>query len=403
VRSFEPFEITVEELHPSGYGTATHNSRSAAVWNSLPGEKVIAKQTGKKKGHIIAIAQEILAPSPERIAPLEDHFLSCSPWSIMTWEAENRYKGTVADENKQIGYRNKMEFSLTRDDDGRTSLAFFERGRRRKTAIDGCVLAAPQINATAKQVAEWINSKNINPDDLKCLMLRSDAAGRVIAGLYSKTKEIPKPDAANLQVIYSDPRSPAALMTEIVYPAREEVLTDIVGGSELSYGLSSFFQVNLPVFQLALEDIKTYVEPGNKVLDLYCGVGTIGLALARAADSVELVDVVADSIDFANRNIDLNGIKNAKAILSPAEKITELITEDKLLILDPPRAGLHPKLIKKILEAKPGRVIYLSCNVATQARDLGLIKDVYAIKSQKLYNFFPRTPHIEGLCVCDII
>jgi len=416
VRPFEPFEITVEKLHPSGYGIAAHNSRPAAVWNSLPGEKIIAKQTGKKKGQIIAIAETVLSASPDRTAPLEGHFLSCSPWSIMTWEAENRHKMEIARKcgsraalidiatnDIRTGYRNKMEFSFTRDDDGRASLAFFERGKRRKTSIDGCILAAPKINETARQAVEWIDRKNINPDDLKCLVLRSNASGKVIEGLYSKIKGLPKPDTANLQVIYSDPRSPAALTTEIIHPAQEDILTDKVGGLNLSYGLSSFFQVNLPVFEMALEDIKAYAKPASAILDLYCGVGTIGLALAKNAKNVELVDIVADSVDFANKNIWSNGVKNAKAILSPAEKVAELITDDKLLILDPPRAGLHPKLIKKILDARPKRIIYLSCNVVSQTRDIDLINDLYEVKFRKLYNFFPRTPHIEGLCVCDII
>ena len=402
MKPFIEFEAVINALHPCGYGTATYNSRSAAVWNSLPGETVIAKQTGKKKKQIIAIAETILSPSPDRIATVEEHYLSCSPWSIMTREAEDRYKGTVADNYKQNGYRNKMEFSFTVDDFGTASLAFFERGRRKKTAIDGCVLAAPQINETAGHIVEWINLKNINPDDLKCLMLRSDASGKVIAGLYCKTKHMPKPDAANLQVIYSDPRSPAALTTEIIHPAQENILTDKIGGITLSYGLSSFFQVNLPVFETALKDIQAHVKGEQSILDLYCGVGTIGLALAKDAESVELVDIVADSIGFANKNIELNGIKNTKAILSPAEKITDLITADKLLIVDPPRAGLHPKLIKKILEVKPKRIIYLSCNTVSQANDLSLIKDFYRTGFMQFYNFFPRTPHIEGLCVLEL-
>ena len=403
MKPFESFETKIDQLHPAGYGTATHNSRPIIVWNALPGETVIAKQTGKKKKQIIAVAEKIVSPSLDRIAPLEDHYLSCSPWSIMTPEAEDRYKGTISTGNIRSGYRNKMEFSFTADNFGNASLAFFERGKRKKTAIDGCILATPTINEAAKQIVEWINRKNIDPDDLKCLMLRSNASGKVTAGLFVKTKQIPKPEAKNLQVIYSDPQSPAAITTEVLHQAHDCLITDKAGGLELSYGLSSFFQVNLPIFEIALEDIRAYTKNGRPILDLYCGAGTIGLALAKDAESVELVDIVPECIDFAVRNIGSNGIKNAKAVLSPAEKVTDLITADKLLILDPPRSGLHPKIIKMILEVKPKRIIYLSCNVVSQTRDIDLIKEYYGIEFQKFYNFFPRTPHVEGLCVCDII
>ncbi|MEK7376160.1 MAG: methyltransferase, partial [Candidatus Margulisiibacteriota bacterium] len=215
--------------------------------------------------------------------------------------------------------------------------------------------------------------------------------------------QIPVPVPKDLQIIYSDPRSPAAITTEVPHQFENCLLTDKIGGLELSYGLSSFFQVNLPVFETALGDMKAYAKPGSMILDLYCGVGTIGLALAKNAERVELVDSVPECIEFAGKNIESNGIKNAKAVLSPAEKAVNLITADKLLILDPPRSGLHPKLIKKILEVKPKRIIYLSCNAASQARDIALIKEHYKIGFLKFYNFFPRTPHIEGLCVCDII
>ncbi|MEK7376644.1 MAG: hypothetical protein AABZ57_05730, partial [Candidatus Margulisiibacteriota bacterium] len=187
MKPLESFELTIDKLHPSGYGIAEYDSKSVIVWNSLPGEKVLVKQIGRKKGRIAAAAEKILSPSPCRIDPIEDHYLSCSPWSIMTWEAENRCKGALASNNIQNGYRNKMEFSFAADDFGNASLAFFERGGRRKIPIDGCILAAPQINETAKQIVEWINQKNINPDDLKCLILRSDSAGKVIAGLFVKT------------------------------------------------------------------------------------------------------------------------------------------------------------------------------------------------------------------------
>ena len=94
-------------------------------------------------------------------------------------------------------------------------------------------------------------------------------------------------------------------------------------------------------------------------------------------------------------------VEEIKATCMPAERVTELIESDKILIVDPPRAGLHDKVIERILEQKPARVIYLSCNLSTQARDIKLLSEVYKVVFTKLYNFFPRTPHVEGLAVLE--
>ena len=145
------------------------------------------------------------------------------------------------------------------------------------------------------------------------------------------------------------------------------------------------------------------LDPCEKLVDFYSGVGAIGISLKGRAQSTVLVDSHAEAIAYAKENIELNGLNNCGAILSNAEKITRLIEPDSTLIVDPPRAGLHPKVVNKILSAKPARVLYLSCNVATHARDIKNLSPGYKLKDLKLYNFFPRTPHIEALAVLDRI
>ncbi|MEK7083688.1 MAG: RsmD family RNA methyltransferase, partial [Patescibacteria group bacterium] len=163
----------------------------------------------------------------------------------------------------------------------------------------------------------------------------------------------------------------------------------------------SFFQINVPMFEQALADISTFTTDADILLDYYAGVGSIGLPLARTAKSCMLVEQNEDAARFAEKNIAENNISNTTAFCSVAERMTDYITGDATLIVDPPRAGLHEKLIQRILSEKPQKIIYLSCNLATHARDIGLLREAYTITSLKLYNFFPRTPHIEALCVLE--
>ena len=136
------------------------------------------------------------------------------------------------------------------------------------------------------------------------------------------------------------------------------------------------------------------------VLDLYSGVGTIGLTIG--GDNVTLVEINEHAVREMERNIAELGRK-ATAILAPSEQTLDHITSDKTIIVDPPRAGLHENVTEKLLEAAPQRIIYLSCNPVTQARDCQRLSDQYSISFNRAYNFFPRTPHIEHLVVLDKI
>ena len=137
-----------------------------------------------------------------------------------------------------------------------------------------------------------------------------------------------------------------------------------------------------------------------KILDLYSGVGTIGLTIG--GDNVTLVELNEHAVREMRQNITTLG-KNATAVLAASEQALDHITSDKIIILDPPRAGLHADVVAKLLETTPPRIIYLSCNPVTQARDVALLLEKYTITHLKGYNFFPRTPHIENLIVLDKI
>ena len=201
-------------------------------------------------------------------------------------------------------------------------------------------------------------------------------------------------------------------------------LTDQILGQTYSYSPNGFFQINLPVYELALKEIQKHITT-DKVLDLYAGVGTIGLSVARDKN---LTLVECDKFAFAEaaKNITIedrprltrSGLSEAPpvttgrrervrngnilAVLTKSEEVLDYIEPDQTVILDPPRAGCDKKLIEKLTEIGPKTIIYLSCNPATQARDIKFLLEKYQIKTIKTFNFFPRTPHIENLVVLQL-
>lgn len=418
--------LPIEKLVHGGQGFGrTEEGKAAFVWNALPGETVDVDVLDNKKTHLEGIARDIVHPSKDRIVPTEACFLSTSPWQIMNFEAENYWKRAIAAEQYskigdlildpnslkiatdgiEYGYRNKMEFSFT-EHDGKMSLAFFERGKKIKIPVEGSALASKQINEVAKSILEWINTVQIPLRSLKALIVRSNPTGEVIAGLFIKDKLIfdhyptLTTPLVGFQLYYSTHKSPASVPTELLYTVGKNYLITEIFETKLKYGIFSFFQINQPIFEKALKDIAAFLDPRTPVVDYYSGVGAISLPLSLNRPKTTLVDNNIEAIEYAQENIALNS-RAATADCAPAEKLTEYITSDATIILDPPRAGLHENVIKTLLQKQPQRIIYMSCDIATHARDLRLLGQGYSLIFLELYNFFPRTPHIEGLAVLE--
>ena len=144
-----------------------------------------------------------------------------------------------------------------------------------------------------------------------------------------------------------------------------------------------------------------YVDAGRPLIGLYGGVGSIGVCLGERSAGVTVVDCVEEVIAHASHNLRTHGLSSSRAALGRAERLLEEIKGDATLIVDPPRTGLHPDVTQRILSERPPRVLYLSCNVLTQARDYAALSSAYAVRDLVLYNFFPRTPHIESLLILE--
>jgi 23S rRNA (uracil1939-C5)-methyltransferase len=403
--------------------------KKALVWGGLPGEKVDILVTKKKTSYLEGIVSEVHEPSAERIEPVDgESYLSTSPWQIMTFAAEQHYKAALIEEafelhdivlpkaidvytdNHELAYRNKIEFSWWWDKEAnQLDLAFFRRGTHGKLPVDGTSLAIPAINTAAHTIRDILRARGTQAYTLKTVIIRCDQNSNVVAQLYVQDEDFPvfteqelkDLSVAGFELIFSNPKSPASVITHRMQAWGTVTLTDTVLDVPFTYAVEGFFQINIPVYEQALRDMKEWIDASKPTVDLYSGVGTIGLTIG--GDNVTMVEINEHAVREMERNITaLQREKAARAILAPSEKVLENITADATIIVDPPRAGLHEDVIEKLLETKPARIIYLSCNPVTQARDVARLGEVYGIRAHRGYNFFPRTPHIEHLVILDL-
>jgi 23S rRNA (uracil1939-C5)-methyltransferase len=415
--------VELQRLELSGQARGRAQGKLVFVWGGLPQESVTARVTRRSRHSLSCVATEIHTPSVHRVAPCEDHYLTCSPWQILAEEQEPHYKAALVAElfsrefqlqlpdfpvatSASYGYRNKMEFSFTDTPEG-LSLAFFEReSHRRKIPLAGCLLGAPAINEAARHVRDVLRGAGVSAEPLKSLVLRSNQRGQVAAALYVREAIRPicdqvcaLPNITGMRVFFSNPRSPAAVADELLEGTGTEILVEEVFGKTFHYSDRSFFQVNIPLYERVLTDMRAFLDEPTCVYDMYAGVGTIGIC--AGAPRTVFVESDPDCLGFLRENCERNGAGDVEVLAAPAEKIVDCIPAPATVILDPPRAGIHPRVLTRLLNSRPRRVIYLSCNPQTQAHDLRILGEVYQLVHFSGYNFFPRTPRIETLAVLD--
>ena len=264
--------VHVDKIIPGGQALGTlEDGRKIFFWNALPGEDVSEYEIVKKKSHYYeAIATKIENPSKFRVESKDTCFLSTSPWQIIDWDYENQLKSDLVIEifrehqidikkpeiftdNNPYYYRNKMEYALYWNNETELiELAFHLRGSHRKIPINNSSIERPEIFTAAQQIVDNLNNHHEEARKYQSILLRCNRNGEVSGGLYENHK--PHPVFKNL--------------------------IDNILGQTYSYSPNGFFQINLPVYELALKEIKKHISTNN-VLDLYAGVGTIGLSVAR--------------------------------------------------------------------------------------------------------------------------
>ncbi len=440
-RRGDELTVMVDSLAHGGAGVARHDGYVLFVPGTVPGDRARVQVGKSKRAYGEARVVELVEPSPDRIAPLADH--PGAPWQVMPYAMQLEVKSAqVEDALRRIGhldgfelepivpaleqwrYRNKLEYSFGADASGRLVCGFHAPGRWEEIIeLQDCLLASEAGNAAREQVVAWCRAQGLTAYDrrtgegfLRNLVVRE---GRRSGELQVRLVTAPgKLDTESLAAAVtladgllwtqqaSAGETTAGGETELV--AGAERLRERIGPLELEISAQAFFQTNTEMAEQLYELAVAYAElgPFDRVYDLYCGIGTIGLLMApRAAQlwGLEIVeDAVADAIATARRNEIGNARFFAGDVRLALRELQERAGRPDVLVVDPPRAGLSQKVVRRIIETSPKRIVYVSCNPTTLAPNAAqLVAAGYELVRVRPVDMFPQTPHIE--CVAQLV
>ncbi len=440
-RTGDQLELTIDSLAFGGAGVARRDGYVVFVEGAVPGDRVTATVTKSKRAYAQARAAEILEPSPERVTAVALH--PGAPWQILPYDRQLEIKQSqVQDALVRIGrleefalerivpavqtwrYRNKLEYSFATDESGRLICGFHAPGRwDRVVEITDCLLASEQANAARERVVQWCRSQGLQAHDrrsgegfLRNLVVREGRrTGQIQIRLVTGPGQLNREDLAQAAspadgVLWTRTEAAAETtqggQTELL--SGSERLEEEIGGLRVRIAPEAFFQTNTEMAEQLYGFANEYAQLSGfeRVYDLYCGIGTIGLLLSpRAAEvwGLELVeDATADAIDNAR----LNEIDNARFFAGDVRlalrELTERAGSPDVVVVDPPRAGLSQKIVRRIIEASPRRIVYVSCNPTTLAPNAAqLVEAGYELTRVRPVDMFPQTPHIECVALLE--
>lgn len=421
--------LTIEKIVYPGRRLARSGGLVYFTDEGLPGEIVQADVVREHPSYIEARTTAILEASPGRLPPRCGHYSACGPYQPLPYAGQLALKKSQAEElfgkvcpnlaadveivpsPREWRYRSKIRFSLSGSGPD-AHLAYHVPGSREAfvAADEGCFLASEKAAEISVAVLETVRRTGIS--SLAEIEIRESLAeGTLLLNLFWRTSSGP----AELQAITDgliSPLSPTGCVSWIprkngAFSPRlawgSDILTERIGGIQYEIGAGSFFQVNTGLLPVVLEEVGAAAGLSGRetVADVYGGVGTFGLTLAKKAGRVFVVESSPDNLDRLESNIARNRLNNVEPCPGRGERWMEKLSAAGLdvVFLDPPRKGLEARVIQALLDHPAGKIVYLSCNPATLARDIGLLKPRYGPLSLKLFDFFPQTPHIETLAV----
>jgi 23S rRNA (uracil1939-C5)-methyltransferase len=433
-------ELTVDTLAHGGNGVARLDGYVVFVAGALPGDRVRAVVGKAKRAYAEARAVEILEPSPDRIPPRADH--PGAPWQSLAYERQLEVKAEqVGDALRRIGkldgfeqepivpalerwrYRNKLEYSFGTAADGTLVCGFHVPGRFDEIVpLEDCLLASERGNAAREQVLAWCRERGLSAWDrreqrglLRNLVVREGRrTGELQVRLVTSPGAI---DGAGLaKAVDSDGLfwTQAAGLGESTQGGETKRLAgsprlrERLGELELLISPDAFFQTNTEMAEVLYGSAAELagLRGHERVFDLYCGIGTIGLTLAARAREVVGVEIVepavADAIDNARRNEITNASFFAGDIRLAMRELVERAGRPDVCVLDPPRAGLSQKVVRRVIEAAPKRIVYVSCNPTTLAPNAAQLTEAgYVLSRVRPVDMFPQTPHIECVALLE--
>jgi 23S rRNA (uracil1939-C5)-methyltransferase len=430
----ELLTLDVESLAYGGKGIARRNGYVVFVAGALPGDRVTAEITKAKRGYAEADARELLRPSPDRVEPRCDHGgepCPGAPWQGLAYEEQLRHKHSqVEDSLVRLGglkgfelepiepaverwrYRNKLEYSFG-ERDGELVLGFHARGRWDLIVdAEDCRLASEHNNARRNELRDWARSAGLPAWNARAgegvfrnLVIREGRrTGRLQSRLVTSPAEIPRPPV-DLHTIVEGPGSTTDGPTGAL---GEEYLEEELCGLRFRISHRAFFQTNTEMAErlYGFAADLAGLTGTERVFDLFCGIGTLGLSMAREAGEVWGVEIVPEAIVDAEENARRNGIENASFRAGDARKEIRPLLEEAgrpdVVVVDPPRAGLSKKVVRRLIECEATRIVYVSCNPTTLAPNAAQLEEAgYRLRRVKPVDMFPQTPHIECVALLE--
>lgn len=444
VNKNDEFKLTITGYTSEGGGVGKYDGQAIFVENTAVGDEILCHIIKAKKTYAIGKAVKILKPSKSRIEPKCQCFKMCGGCSYahITYEEELSLKAQkVKDAFQRIGglspkfapiipspeterYRNKAQYPVKREN-GVLNIGFYAKKSHR--VIDGgdCLLQPDEFTRITEIIKDWINfnsvtvySETTEKGLIRHLYLRKAfATGEIMVCLVINGNTIPSRDDLierlkeidgfkTLVININRENTNVVLGKECEAIYGDGYITDILCGVKIKLSPLSFYQVNRAGAELLYGKAAQYaaLSGDEDVLDLYCGTGTIGLSMANKAKSVTGVEIIPEAIEDAKKNARINNINNTRFICGDASDAADTLKREGIrpqtVILDPPRKGCAEDLLKTVAQISPEKIVYVSCDPATLARDCARLLDLgYEVQEVTPVDMFPRTAHVENV-VC---
>ena len=446
VKQGDNIVMQISGLGSSGEGVGKYEGFTVFVKGALPEEEVRVKITLVKKSYAIGELQEVVKPSAERIEPACPVYKECGGCQLQHLS----YKGQLECKREQVqaaldrighldievmpvlgandpwNYRNKMQFPAAMNAEGELQIGCYATATHSVIDTDACMISKEANNAIMKTVRTWMKHYNISAYDEKTgkglvrhIMGRVGVhSGEVMAVIITSGYDIPHrgvliewlkrhvPGLVSVVQNINKKQTNVVMgsKTRVLYGA--EAIKDSLGSLSFNISAQAFFQVNSEQAEKLYNKALEFAALGGKetVVDVYCGTGTISLYLARHAKQVYGIEIVAPAIENAKKNAEENKCSNAEFICGDAAvELPKLLAggvRPDVVVVDPPRAGCEQKVLAAIAEVQPERVVYVSCNPASLARDLAFMNEhgYKALVAQPV-DMFPMTSHVETVCL----
>ncbi|MDD5530219.1 MAG: 23S rRNA (uracil(1939)-C(5))-methyltransferase RlmD [bacterium] len=436
--------LTAEDIaFPEGNGVVKKDKLVIFVPNMIPGDKGEIRIVKNKKSYAEGFMDVLVEPSPNRIKPECSHFGMCGGCIMQNcdYPSQLKYKEKWVKDNihKTLksepvvhpivaspdiwSYRNKMEFSFGIDIRGELNLGLHKAGSFSKIVdIKECKIFSPYVSEILEFIREYAKKTGLPTYDSfthrgfwRYVVVRKGSNNSMLLNVVTRYEdpqvvyELAKKMMEKFNFIKGVLWTLASSIGDAIKVEKTELMMGIdyleeqIGACKYRFGVFSFIQTNIKTTEQIYDKLLSFVEPEDSVLDLYSGIGSIAVYVANKAKSVVGIELLQECMKWADVNAGLNNIKNVSFIQGDVKKVLfEYKDEVKTVILDPPRGGIAQKVVERILELKPSKILYLSCQPATFTRDLNYFEENnYITKEIFPYDMFPHTGHLESLAVVE--